>query len=113
MKIIQSQGVITTISSKQDGSLGLRVATPELSTDEKALFMEIQGLNLDITFKPLDFETKEIAEVKSEVDRKTPSQRLRSVLYLYWEQEGRAGDFNDYYNRNMNKIIESIKAKLE
>lgn len=113
MQTIKTQGVITSITSKQDRSLGLRVTTPELSPQEKAVFMECQGLNLDISFTPLDFESHEVMEVKSEVDSKTPSQRLRSVLFVLYDQEGRPGEFSEYYNQKMNKIIDQLKSRIE
>ena len=113
MKTIKTQGQITSITAKQDRSLGLRVTTPELSPQEKAVFMELQGLNLDIAFTPLDFESREVMEVKSEVDSKTPSQRLRSCIFVLYDQKGRPGEFSDFYTSEMNKIIDTIKGKLE
>lgn len=113
MQKISTQAVITSVTSKADGSLGLRLGTPELSPTEKAVFMELQGLNLNILVTPLDFETKEILEVKSEVDRKTPSQRLRAILFLLWKQEGEHGEFSAYYNNKMSRIIDQLKSRLE
>ena len=110
---IKTQAIITSLSAKKDGSLGLRVNTPELTSEEKVAFMNLQNINLGAFFKPLDFAVKDITEVKSEVDTKTPSQRLRSVLFVLYDQEGRPGEFADYYSKKMEKIIEWIKSKLE
>lgn len=44
---------------------------------------------------------------------KTPSQRLRAVLYVWWEQQGKqGGDFEFFYRQHMEKLIDHIKEKL-
>lgn len=43
---------------------------------------------------------------------KSPGQRLRAVIYRYWEQKGKQGDFNLYYLRSMERLIDSYKDKL-
>lgn len=111
MKTIQTPLIITSFSSKVDGSLRLSGTTPELSPEEKAMFMELQNLNLEATFSPAE-ERTDVKEVKGEFDTKTPSQRLRNVIYVYWEQKGAKGDFDSFYLRQMNKLIEKIKAEL-
>ena len=56
-------------------------------------------------------ETDEIDKVEIEVEGKTKSQRLRSVLYVYCQQEGK--DFKEFYASEMDRIIEHYKDKLE
>ena len=57
---------------------------------------------------------KDIKIDKSKYDKaKTPSQRLRSVLYLIWERLGNKGDFQDYYNDILEKLINNYKEKLD
>lgn len=110
---IKTKAIITSLSSKKDGSLGLRVETPELSPDQKVAFMDLQGINLEAYFKPTDFEVGELHEVKTEIDSKTPSQRLRAVIFLLWRQENEPNSFDEYYRLKMEKIIEHLKAKLD
>lgn len=110
-RAIKTQVIITSLSAKKDGSLGLRMATPELTADEKVAFMELQNVNLDALFDPIDFATKEITEVKSEVDTKTPSQRLRSLWYVVWKEIGSEDEFNLFYLKKMEKIMDYIKEK--
>lgn len=110
---IKTNAIITSISSKKDGSLGLRIVTPELTSDEKIAFLELQGINIDLFIKAIDFETKDIKEVKNEVDSKTPSQRLRSTLFVLWDSEGRPDEFSTYYSHKMEKIIDWLKGKIQ
>lgn len=49
----------------------------------------------------------------AEPDMKTPSQRLRGVLFVLWEQTGAQGDFDTYYRRIMESLINKYKEKLQ
>lgn len=113
MKAIQHQGVIGTVSSRRDKSIRYSVETPELKTSEKALFMDYQGVVVEMLIKPVDFVAKEVERVETEIYGKTPSQRLRAVLFVKWDQEGRLGEFRDYYIKRMEQYIEHEKSKLE
>jgi hypothetical protein len=112
-KSIQTQAIITGIRSKVDRSLGLSVSTPELSTPEKALFMELQGLNVDLTITPLEGADVEAERIDKDMETKTSSQRLRAVLYIYWKQQGGAGEFDEFYKSHMEKFIDHVKTKLD
>ena len=43
----------------------------------------------------------------------TPSQRLRNILYRLWEQEGKIGEFKEYYKVKMETLCEHFKNKLD
>lgn len=75
--------------------------------------MELQNTNLRMLLQPLEGVPDSLAEVKGEFDRKTPSQRLRAVLFILHKQQESAQDFDTYYLRYMNDLIEAIKAQLE
>jgi hypothetical protein len=113
MKTIQTPLIITGIRAKVDGSLGISATTPELNKEEKVEVMELQNLNLEATFKPVDFKTKDIKEISGEFDSKSPSQRLRNTIFVYWEQRGSIGDFDIFYKRQMEKAIDKVKSLLD
>lgn len=112
MKAIKVNVIITGIRSKVDRSLGLTLSTPELTTDERAEFMNLQGINCEAIFNPLE-EKVNLIEVKGETETKTQSQRLRAVIFLLWKQDGEKGTFEDFYRSKMETIIEHFKSKLE
>lgn len=112
MKSIEVNVVITGIRAKVDQSLGLTLVTPELTPEEKAEFMRLQGANLKALFTPLDFDAPKY-KVDKELDSKSPSTRLRNVLYVCWQQGGEVGEFNEYYLREMERFISSKKDTLE
>lgn len=114
MQAIQHQGQISSIRAKVDRSISYTVNTSELSSEEKAAFFNLQNLNCTFIIKPADVTVTGIAEVKGEMDTKTPSQRLRNVLFILWTQNHEGHDtFDTYYLEKMNKFFEHLKEKIE
>ena len=109
--MIKLPAYLTGFSSRADNSAGLRFATQEIPPE---VFSELQRLNQAfgwLVFAPQDVEI-EVPKETIKDDRKSPSERLYAVLYRYWEQQGKEGDYETYRRRYMEKLIESIKAKL-
>lgn len=44
---------------------------------------------------------------------KSPSQRLRAVIFRLWEQSKREVDQDEYYEIIMEKLIEQMKSRLK
>ncbi len=80
-KAIRFNGAVGRCSSRVDGSMSLSVATPQLTTVEKAAIMDLQGINVDIIVTPLDINPSKtiLLEVDKDLNTKTRSQRLRNV----------------------------------
>lgn len=114
MKTLQTPAVVTSISSRQDGSLRFSTETPEYTNDEKAVFFDLQGKNVKMTIEPTDEASSEVVEVTSEAEPKSRSQKLRSVLYVLWSQsfKEKYPTFTDFYNKKYDEWIEAVKDKL-
>lgn len=110
---ITCDAILSSASTKGDGSLNLRFSTPEMTASEKTVFFELLNINLKLLIQPVDSEPAELKEVRGQFETKTPSQRLRSVLYIRWRQASGQGEFETFYHREMDGIINSIKQKLE
>ena len=114
MKTIRTNGIISSFRSKVDRSLSFTVHTPELTSTEKANFMDLQGLNMAMVIEPLDEVPEGEMKIDKDLETKTKSQRLRSVFYVYWQQTGKKDStFDDFYNLKMEKLIEHFKSKLQ
>lgn len=113
MKAVTCPIIITACSTRADGSIGLRLSTPELKPEEKTVFFELQGQQLKMLLQPDANGPLEMKEVKNAFEHKTPGQRLRAVLFILWKQSGAQGDFEDFYRRQMEKLIDYVKTKLE
>lgn len=112
-KAITCEVQITGCSTRTDGSLSVRLATPELDVGEKAAFMELQGVNLKMLLQPMQEEPVELKDVKQEFQNKTPSMRLRACLYVCWAQAEKPGEFEDFYRHKMESIIQEVKKHLQ
>lgn len=111
-KAVTCPVILTGAATRSDGSLSLRFSTPELKADEKTVFFELQNTNLKMLLQPDDGEVQELKDVKGEFDTKTPSQRLRNTLFVWWKQLNQPGQFEDFYRRRMETLIDSVKAEL-
>jgi len=113
--MFQVQATVTKVSTFADHSLRLQVDTDrELSAEENALVFALYNksgwfLFKESELKPEDVEVPEY--VKEFKEDKTPSQRLRAVIYLNWKQN-QIGTSDDFYTRKMEEIIEHFKSKL-
>lgn len=113
MKPLQTDVIISSIRSKVDKSLSLTLHTPELSTQEKALFMELQGVKSEMVIAPVDGPSVPAEKIDKDIRGKTQSQRLRGVIFVYWEQQGKPGEFEDFYRTETERIIGLYKSKLD
>ena len=109
---IKTNAIITSITAKQDGSLGLRIATPELTAEEKVAVMGLQGINTDILISPLDSAPAEMIEVKGDINSKSQGQRIRAVLFILWKQDHEQGTFETYYQEKTEKYINYLKGLI-
>lgn len=88
-----------------DWGMKITLVTPELSIEDMAnlLYAKKQGIADEIDVDALETEGK------------TPSERLRNVIYAVWANnrwKTKYDIFNEYYQHQMEFIIEQYKAKL-
>tara|TARA_R110001632_G_scaffold232990_2_gene375852 strand:+ start:941 stop:1333 length:393 start_codon:yes stop_codon:yes gene_type:complete len=123
------EGGIDKVSTLADGSLRVYLGTPELTSETMVnLFGMIKKpgyiLISTSTINQDQVDAVEKATTNVEFSEKTPSQRMRGVMYKLWEKtqpktmNGDTGemeyvDFDLFYKRQMNKIIDHFKTKLD
>ena len=111
MKTIKTNAIISSFRGLSDGSLSLTVHTPELESFQKAEFMNLQNINLEATFQPLDLKVPEL-KIDKDMDRKSQSERMRAVIFILWKQGGEQGEFYDFYQKKTEKIINYLKDQI-
>lgn len=118
MKTFQLAAQLEGYRSLKDRTLKLTFETNELSPDDMA---NIAGALMTVgylAYSPDPFtsdELKELDSLKVEFNdgEKSPSQRLRAVMFRMYEQNPERYDvFNDFYNAKMEKLINHFKSKL-
>ena len=110
---------LTGIRRKADKSVSLSFnTTQEQSSEEFKQLDEMFQQTCVVAIKPeetpfLDTEIKDLDALDLDLEdtTKTPSKRLRNVLYRLWVQEGK-GEFKDFYKTRMEILIVQIKNRL-
>lgn len=110
--------VIEKITTLKDKSIKVNVETSELTPEAMLDVMRSYGKSGYFTFSEIEFkqdeiELPEIPEYAKLENEKTPSERLRSVLYVLYMQEKPNTDFNQYYRFKLEEIIKHFKDKLK
>jgi hypothetical protein len=101
-----------------DGILRLQFDCQEMNPEKMAALLNMHRHVGYLSFKGEAFVKQEIDFLKSlKVDAiegiKTPSQKLRAVLYLVYNNEPEGfTSFETYYAHQMERIINHYKSKL-
>lgn len=110
-------GQIESISTRKDKTLKITIGTQELSPNQASDIFILNQRFAYIGLKEEPFTQSEeilISGLKSEINQKTPSQRLRSIFYKLYEQDNKGyNDFGTFYAAEMERIIEHYKTKIE
>jgi len=118
MKKIQVPATLTSVRTLSDGGLSVGFHTQELTPEEKLIVMEKANAFGWLLFKDTEeeFSDKEIPKEKPTGEFKTTTQRLNSVLFVWWNKLKELNkideDFDTFRRRYKEKIIEQIKVKI-
>lgn len=117
MKRILLPAQIHPPSLRKDGSAKISFDTRELTAEEIFVIMSLRQTEGWLAFAPNVDDVGEIPEESAHVDEKSPSERLRNVMFVWYKQETEAnrfvGLFETFRKEKMEKIIEGVKSKLE
>jgi hypothetical protein len=113
---VQIPVVLDVLRTLSDGSIKITFATREMRTEDAAEILSYRNTEGWLLFKPAPFEERDIADIPESVPEfaaeKTPSQRLRNVLFRLWEYRGKPDNFEAWRKEQMEKIISAYKEKL-
>lgn len=117
-KLFQLPILITGVRSTSDKAMELKIHTRDVQTfkpEELASVMSMLNKEYWAAFSELAVTPDQIEVGEERVDKgdKTASQRLRGVIYRLWEQSKQEQDSETYYKVSMEKIINSLKEKLD
>jgi len=116
MKILQVPAQITAIGTLKDRTIKVGLSSlSEWPDEEITKLLGFRGsagwfmfAESDTDFDNIDIPDEAIGDAP-----KTPSQRLRGVLYVWWEQQGKKGTFDEFYKAKMEHLISQVKEKLD
>ena len=107
---------IGKIKTMADQSIRLEVDTQELPAETMSELFALRGGIGYFMFAEQpksEMDLTNVPEIKIERGEKTKGQRLRATLYVLWGQTKTDSSFEEYYNVQMEKIIDAVKMKLE
>ena len=111
--------ILEKFSSLNDRTIKLVFQTNEPSPEQMtAIYSSIKCAGF-LAFNKDAFRTEQlniIEETKADYEdkTKTPSKRLRDVLFISWKQHNEGYDtYEDYYRHKMDIFINHVKSKLE
>ena len=111
---------VETIATRHDGSVKIVMGTYELNTQSSVKLFDLRKSEALMYLSSDNISQEELDALdgfkldSEKTDGKTPSQRLRAVLFVYWKQHKQKEiEFDIFYVRYMNRLIDQIKEKLE
>jgi len=111
-------GIVKSPRGLADGGYNVTLAFNELAPDKAAQLLMFNNKFAYIALKEEPFsneEQKALESLKSdEVIGKTPSQRIRNVLYILYDKDSEGFDtFDLYYRHKAEKYISWLKNKID
>lgn len=117
MSKFTTPALFTGASTKKDKSVKMVFETRELAGEEMAVLFDLARQEAEgwLLFAPNTLAEADVPEEQANAEYKgrTPSQRLRAVLNIWWKQLGSKDDFESFYRTKMEGLIEQVKEKLE
>jgi hypothetical protein len=104
----------SALKTRSNHTFDIVFNTQEIPSEQAALLLPLLNITGSLAFKITNADIEDIAEPKPEfAGRKTLSERLRNVLYVFHEQQGgKKEDFELWRNGEMERIILHYKNKL-
>lgn len=101
MKLNLKNCEIGSVNTTKDKGMKIVLYTPEMSAVDMALLFEATKTGI-VDDMDVDYTQ----------EGKTPSERLRNVIYAVFMEEKRVGIFDNFYRDEMEWIINKYKARL-
>lgn len=115
-QIITLPATLEGVTRRKDRSVSLRFSSLFETTNED--FSKLDGMFQASGYLLFSDEQIGLNDIPDEeikdTDLKSPSSRLRDVLFVLHKQRGgNSADFRQFYESQMEKVIEAIKERLE
>jgi len=107
---------ISQIRTMSDNTIRVQLDLQETSPENITSIFEEKSKLGYFLFHPSFFneiDTSKLPPLILDEDEKSPAQRLRNVLFILHKQnKGEDHDFDAYYRKSIERVIETIKEKL-
>jgi hypothetical protein len=116
MKGILLACIIDKITTLKDKSVKITIDTQELSPQNAGEIFTLMNTLATVYISPSEVTSREMAQVDAiepEMPGKSPSQRMRNVMFILWKQDNEGyREFDMYYLKKMEDIINELKNNI-
>ena len=114
--LLKVPATISKVTTMADNTLRLNVDTQETSSEDKAAIMELYNQLGVFLFHPTDIKEEDLVslpDIKTDKGQKTPSQRLRNRMFVYYKDRYKKDDgFESWYISEIERIGNSYLDKI-
>lgn len=112
---VQFSAQIDSVLAKKDKTLSIKIGTQELSPEDSSYILSLMGNQVWMGLSETEIESLEVPDIVPEIKgEKSPSQRLKGIIYKIWElKTDKSKPFPSYYEDYMFKLCETLKTKLD
>ncbi len=111
-KPLQIPATLEGINALKAGDMSIRFHSQEMSAEEALILLQYRGEFGWLMFKPEEFKNEEIPTDDPEHEGKTPQQRLRARMFVYFVDTRDKEGFNKWYAAEIEKIGQKYLEKL-
>lgn len=105
-----AQSVISGIRTLADRTIRLTVDCQEMPAESEAELFKLRNNPGWFAFKESQIEAIELPRETVEFNQKSPSERLRNVIFVYHQKRGgKPEDFELFRTQQMERIIQQYK----
>jgi len=115
MKLIIS-AILENLGTRNDGTVKLSLGTQEIDPAQVGNLFQLRGKYIKVLLSDTNITHIEASlideeKVQDASKAKSPSRRLRAVLFRVHEQQQTTMSFDDWYKIEMERVIEHYKNK--
>jgi len=106
MKPATFNAYLDKIQTLKDKSVKLSFVTQEMNAEDSTTLFGLRDQLGWLLFSPTEIKGEDIPQEPSHNfdDKKSPSERLRGAIFVYWKQKVGTGSFDLYYYQQMEKL---------
>ena len=114
-EILKVPAQISGVKTMSDRGLRISVDTQEISPADAGQVMMMKGKIGWFVFAEQvgEEDIKNLPQIQLEEGEKSPTARLRAVLFVYWDKHKIAEPFDIFFRRKIESFIGAVKEKID
>lgn len=99
--------ILESVSTRTDGSLSLRLSSPELQPDEMVAVFGLRGRELKMLLQPVNNEPITTKEIRGILSQKTQSERIRGFCFAGGNRLGNLGTGRHFTGTKPRRLLKT------